>query len=225
MAAPITHILLADKFLQTAPQFSPATFIVGTSFPDIRHLGSLSREQTHLGPIDLASIREEPDPFLAGMRFHNYVDIARKAYWEQTTVYKRLPQSEHIQKILKLQEDIVLYDRVRDWNHIASYFRNSLAAEQAYGAPDADIQQWHQMLVNYISQRPSLRACVTFKSQFKAKLNLQTVQEMAELFRIIQTTEGLGQAINELHETFVQSFGTSYHTLSETRQPLLSLVE
>src|SRR3990167_3969890 len=81
MAAPTTHILLADAFLKTAPQSSPVTFIVGTSFPDIRHLGSLSREQTHLRPIDLASIREESDPFLAGMLFHNYVDITRKAYW------------------------------------------------------------------------------------------------------------------------------------------------
>lgn len=221
MAAPATHIIFADAFLRSATQFSRADFIIGTSFPDIRHLGSISREASHLQPIDLTHIHTEQDPFMAGMRFHNYVDLMRNVYWKETGMLDQLPQAPYLQQALKLREDIVLYDHVTDWPQVVQYFDSVPATEQGFTVPDSDIQHWHNIVAQYIAERPTLESALQFKMQFKTPPTEQQIGEMTEFMHLIDTMPGLDTAIHKLYDTLVTSFAIG----QEAGQPLLSLVE
>lgn len=225
MAAPATHIIFADAFLQTAPQFSPAEFIIGSIFPDIRHLGSLTREQTHIKPYDLVSIHNERDSFLAGVKFHNYTDITRTQFWQQSAIFEYLPKSPRIQMVLKIQEDIVLYRRVKNWNRIISYFKYYIAQEQDFGAPLGDIRMWHHMLTGYLSSQPTLEKALQFKSGFKAKLDQNDIVEIEQALRDTQATPDINQAITELYRALADNFASAGHHSQKTGQPLLNLLE
>jgi hypothetical protein len=221
MAAPATHIIFADAFLRSAAQFSHADFIIGTSFPDIRHLGSISREASHLQPIDLTQIHAEQDPFMAGMRFHNYVDLMRSAYWQETGTLDQLPQSPHLQQALKLREDIVLYDHIADWPQVARYFDSIPTTERGFDVPESDIQHWHNIVAQYIAERPTLESALQFKMQFKTPPTQQQIGEMTEFMHMIDTIPNLDNAIHDMYSTIVSSFTAP----QEAGQPLLFLVK
>jgi hypothetical protein len=222
MAAPATHIIFADAFLQTTTQFSRADFIIGTSFPDIRHLGSISREASHLQPIDLTRIYAEQDPFMAGMRFHNYVDLMRSAYWQETGMLDQLPQAPYLQQALKLREDIALYDHVTDWPQVVRYFDSIPTTEQDFTVPEGDIQHWHNIVAQYIAERPTLESAVHFKTQFKTPPTQQQISEMTEFMHMIGAIPNLDNAIHDMHRTIVSSFTAAPQ---DTGQPLLFLVK
>lgn len=221
MAAPVTHIVFADAFLKTAPHFSRSEFIIGTSFPDIRHLGSLTREQTHSAPVSISSVLEESDSFIAGMKFHNYIDHMRSSYWKQASISTSLPESSHLQQVLKLHEDIRLYGRSSDWSLIAAYFQSATIDSSALGITDEELHRWHRMLVCYISH-PPLAASLAFKDGFKNQPDLQTVSKMTELFYQLEHTHGLSREIDRLYSTLTHGF---VRTVATARQPLLNLVE
>lgn len=54
MAAPITHVALTEKiFNNIFHNYDKKEFIIGTSFPDIRYLGTIDREKTRLSVNNL----------------------------------------------------------------------------------------------------------------------------------------------------------------------------
>lgn len=78
MPGPVTHIVLADKLFDR--YFSGKdrrAFYVGTLFPDIRYLGVIGREQTHLPVAGIAEVAENR-AFRAGMLFHALTDKAKQ---------------------------------------------------------------------------------------------------------------------------------------------------
>ena len=81
MSFPITHILAAQQLQQK--YFASADrvqLILGTSFPDIRYLGELSRQQTHPQPEhSLAAIARLSD-FDIGVQIHLLVDLKHEEY-------------------------------------------------------------------------------------------------------------------------------------------------
>lgn len=206
MAAPATHIVFAEAFLQTAPELSPDTFIVGTSFPDIRYLGSIARETTHPQPQDLAAIRQGASAFASGVEFHNYIDIARNTYWEQSELYQQLPQSPYLQQALKFYEDTVLYDKLLDWPRVASYFKPVLDEEQAYGVAHDEILQWHDMLARYVSQRPSLETAKSFMMELQ--LDSATATAIIGLAHTIAARTGVKQAVHNLYDTLIDTINS-----------------
>lgn len=71
MAAPITHIVLADKvWAQFLSSFNKNDFFIGTSFPDIRYLKVINREKTHFKNQSINDIKSD-DSIIAGIKFHS----------------------------------------------------------------------------------------------------------------------------------------------------------
>src|SRR5438132_13939173 len=106
MAAPIAHIFLAVQMLAGPFHglFDEKEFIVGTSFPDIRYLKVVSREETHFSHVTLEDIVQETDSFKAGMLFHSFVDEQREAYIIAHGFYGKIPSFRFTTQSLKFAE-------------------------------------------------------------------------------------------------------------------------
>ena len=159
MAAPIAHIVCGLAFLASpyCPIQDKQAFIVGTSFPDIRYIGHLHREQTHWPDITITDVIEEPNPFLAGMKFHSWVDETREQFVLDHALYDHFSNSPFRPTILKFFEDTQLYNKV-NWTEIIPYFDTIQKEELTFGVPLETITQWHKMLQAYFSLPPTVES-------------------------------------------------------------------
>ncbi len=162
MAAPITHIVLADKVFNT--HFSDkdkAKFFIGTSFPDIRYLGVIEREKTHINVENIDETKKE-DSFMAGLKLHVYIDKIREEYITDKGMYELVPKTKESVTAIKLLEDKLLYDKISDWNAISIYFNDVLDEEIAFGLERSSIQRWHKLLQNLFHTKPELESIRQF---------------------------------------------------------------
>src|ERR1700730_4679760 len=118
-AAPVTHTVLAGKWMKTNCEFSEeqkAACIVGTLFPDIRYIAKVERSKTHDKNVTLAELRAEKNAFIAGKKLHSFVDEKRAEFIDQKGIYDILTTrfkvpKEHIHTFLKFLEDELLYKK------------------------------------------------------------------------------------------------------------------
>ncbi len=157
MAAPIAHIFCALVFLQSpdCPIIDKKAFIVGTSFPDIRYVGHLRREQTHWLDLTIDDIKKEKNPFIAGMKFHSWVDETRERFVEKNNLYDCFTSSAINKTVLKFFEDTQLHEKV-DWSEIIPYFDDIQKEEISFGIPTETINHWHSTLQEYFSREPTI---------------------------------------------------------------------
>ena len=78
MATPITHVVLAAKIFDNIFKDKiKKDFFIGSLFPDIRYLKVIDRDKSHFENLKLKDLKND-DSFLAGVKFHSIVDIARE---------------------------------------------------------------------------------------------------------------------------------------------------
>lgn len=157
MAAPITHIVLANKiYKKYFEDKDPQRFFVGTSFPDIRYLGGITREETHTNGLKISQL-QILDSFEAGLKFHSLVDEIREAYVLDQGVYEIFEvKNKDVwvkQASIKVLEDYLLYDEISDWDKYLTYFSSVLKEEISYGIKTDAIKKWHNILREYIKNR------------------------------------------------------------------------
>src|SRR5579863_8628809 len=152
MAAPIAHIFLAVQMLASLFHglFNEREFIIGTSFPDIRYLRVVSREETHFSHVTLDDILEETDSFRAGMLFHSFVDEQREAYIVAHGFYGKIPSFKFTTQSLKFAEDEILRT-IFNSAHYRSYFNEIIAQERMYNIDEKHIKMWHTYLQEYVN--------------------------------------------------------------------------
>ena len=199
MAAPITHIILAEKvFNQQFPNLSKDKFLVGTSFPDIRYLRVIKREQTHskntLSEIKLA------ESFEAGRQFHCLVDTVRENYIQKNDVYSIIPESKLIMQSLKLFEDELFYERLNNWNEIVNYFDEVVDKELKYPIEKDSIFKWHKLLQYYFSQKPTPE---TRKVLFEAiYFNDENIKEVEDNLSIMKNNPKVSEVLESFYTDF-----------------------
>ena len=155
MAAPITHIVLANKvFDEQFSGFSRKKFFIGTSFPDIRYLKVIKREETHFPDVSIEDVKAE-ESFRAGMRFHSLVDNLRERYMQSNGAYDLIQGSKYKAESLKLFEDELLYDEIRDWSEVISFMNELVDEERMFPVDEEDLVKWHKTLREYFSSKPS----------------------------------------------------------------------
>ena|SRR5258708_1521618 len=154
MAAPITHIVLANKVLNDLPKVSRKDFFVGTSFPDIRYIRVIDRDKTHIKNVSLEDIKNETG-FKAGFLLHSLVDKLREDYLNKNGLYNLIPKSGLATQAVKLFEDKILYDKLSDWSIVASYFKDVLPEEKEFPIQEESISKWHKILSDYLAQKPT----------------------------------------------------------------------
>lgn len=159
-AAPITHAYCTERFLAYYPYAEEAdneAFMMGSQFPDIRYLCQLPRSETHFAPVTLAEILAEPSPFLAGMKFHSYVDIEREKFHENEGIYPFLQALHCVEPImlLKLTEDEILFSLFsRDhWHGILEKIHPE---ERCFKISDNVLMRWHRSISKTLALLPSV---------------------------------------------------------------------
>lgn len=160
-AAPLMHLCLASKYLAThGTKYSPEqknSFLRGTSFPDIRYLGGISRSKTHDGDATLENIYKTASPFEAGKKFHAWVDEVREQHVEEWKIYDKLKELGKLPQkqsalFLKLIEDAVLFNNTSNKTIDAIMLFSTIDPEEyQYGVSTEKLLRWHAILTIYLS--------------------------------------------------------------------------
>lgn len=222
MAAPLAHIILALQALVLLPSITDKqAFIVGTSFPDIRYPASayVDRNATHWLDVTWEDVKNEADPFKAGMFFHSLVDVVRMRYLESEPIISPIiyETAQHC-AAFKFFEDVYLakrYEKLIASEHLAAYFKNILPQEQHFTIPDNLIQQWHDALVLYLSNPIDVDAVRTISKTIKPE---SVKQLMHRYHKIVKHAPSQTlQLIDAFYASFFERIGAlATHTFSET---------
>lgn len=155
MAGEIGHVVYAARLLTfLGNKVEHPAYWVGTLFPDIRHLGVVSRQQTHIKNVGLTSLAG-PTDFITGMRVHAWIDATREKYLRENNIKESLPWHPFVPHALKWVEDEFLYDKFDDWNLIHRVLNEVHEEELEYIHSKERIQSWHTMLQQYFVQTPN----------------------------------------------------------------------
>lgn len=205
MPSPITHIVLAEKvFDKHFSQKNKAEFFIGTSFPDIRYFDNLDRVKTHLPVSSLAEIIED-DSFMAGLKFHSFVDEVHNIFF----AFKDNPfflEPIHITATsLKFFEDELFYNRFSSWPEVANYFKQTVEDENNFNVEKNDIITWHEALEVYFLEKPSLESREKFlkKIEFSDELAKQIEAFMINMRETPQVEKAVVDFYN-LFEELIQ---------------------
>ncbi|CCB85399.1 MULTISPECIES: hypothetical protein [Parachlamydia] len=158
-ATPITHTYLAYQFLERYPfeeELDKKSFLLGNLFPDIRYLGGIKRDQTHFTGMTLVNVLEEPSPFVAGMKFHSFVDAERNRFIQEEGIYTRLIElnAPKDPSFLKFVEDELVFP-LWNWEECLLCLQETVKDEEKWGVSQESVLRWHQILQTFFSLPPS----------------------------------------------------------------------
>jgi len=201
MAAPITHIVLANKvFDRYFPKSDKKQFYIGTSFPDIRYLEIIDRERTHFNGPALKEL-VDVDSFIAGAKFHSLVDEVREKYMKNRSLYSLFPESKFLTQAVKIFEDRVLYEKVSNWEEITRFFNDIQAGELEYDLNKTDIERWHILLKNYFRQPPNTNIVIEkFISDMGRPKEMS--DEIIRVLRDINQVKTATEIVNDFYNNF-----------------------
>ena len=134
MPLPFSHIVYADKILQTKlknRKINQQEYFIGSLFPDIRYLTKEPREKTHkkfkTTKKLINKIEKEKDSFKLGLLVHWLTDYQFAKYW--------LKYFNDVRKYIKnlsainVLNDQILFDKFKKRNEIIKYFNVICARE------------------------------------------------------------------------------------------------
>ena len=200
MAYPITHIVLSQKvYNKYFKDKDRKKFFVGTSFPDIRTLAHFKRERTHYENLVIEDITSE-DSFMAGLKFHSYVDEERKKYLNKSVVFKLFPKSEYLIHGLKFLEDQLLYEKIDNWDEYVRFFNNVLDEELNFGVSRDDVEEWHETLRTYLGKKPDHKRLI--EMQTTVGRTKEFSNGIIDLVRKLGRDEGVIRYVSELYDDF-----------------------
>lgn len=155
MAGEVGHVVYAARLLtHLGDAVSTPAYWLGTLFPDIRHLGVVSRSRTHAKEVNLQSLVGQND-FHTGMRVHAWIDRTREKYFHDQHIKEHLPWHPFVPFALNLLEDELLYDHFDDWNLIIKTLATDHPDEVRYCNSLPTIKLWHTLLQDYLKRKPS----------------------------------------------------------------------
>lgn len=155
MAGEIGHVVYGARVLTYLGEaVSDPEYWVGTLFPDIRHLGVVSRHRTHPRDISLHSLVGNTD-FATGMRVHAWIDATRDTYLTEQNVKESLPWHPFVPHALKLLEDDLLYGSYDDWDVITRLLNKVHDEERAMVEDERVVAAWHDILRQYFKGTPT----------------------------------------------------------------------
>lgn len=176
---------------------SSPSFWAGTLFPDIRHLGIVSRRHTHADDVSLETLVGSGD-FETGMRVHAWIDATRDQFLREANIKESLPWHPFVPHALKLVEDEYLYNRFDDWNLIHRALNKVYDEELAYIHSLQHITTWHGILQDYFKQAP------TDESRYELSLAIGLSKNSAEEINSVVKLLHSDARTEKLIERFIQ---------------------
>lgn len=154
MAGEVGHVIYAARLLTyLGDAVLHPQYWAGTLFPDIRHLGVISRHHTHLPNVGAQTLVGQND-FMTGMRVHAWIDATREQYLRSRNMKEYLPWHPFVPHALKLLEDELLYDHFDDWNLVRRVLNTTYDEEIQFVQSVASVHQWHSILQQYFQRKP-----------------------------------------------------------------------
>jgi hypothetical protein len=200
MATPITHIALTEKvFDQFFKGKIRKDFFIGTLFPDIRYLKVIDRDETHYNHLSISDLGND-ESFSAGVKFHSILDHVRENFIVVNNTYSLCPESKYIKQSLKMLEDEMFYQHVKDWTVYADYLNEILQVERDYGIVAKDLKKWHSLLQEYLQQQPDNDAVRRFA------LGVGFTEEVVDEINYNKAVMKTNKKINDIIENFYKSF-------------------
>ena len=203
MAAPITHIVLTEKiFNKFFIDKTKKDFFIGSLFPDIRYLKVIDRDKTHFKNLTIVDL-ENNDSFSAGLKFHSIVDIVREKFIIANNVYSLCPKSKYITQSLKILEDEIFYQYVKNWDIYKNYFNEILSSEKKFGISEKDLRRWHSLLQRYLKKQPDEQTIrdfaldIGFSEEIASEINKNIVKMRADK-KIVDILKNLYKNFGEL---------------------------
>lgn len=181
-AGPVFHIYMAERLFERFPQYCEGEkkrFVLGTLYPDIRYIAGIERSATHFKEVSIDEVLKAPTPFLAGMKFHSWVDNVRDEYVLSDGIYSRLPPElprEQKPSFLKVVEDELLLPKLNK-TLCRGIFDRVDAEELAQGLTERVIERWHTFLLLFL--RTSPKTTITLLSLFDKSKGLLKGKELA----------------------------------------------
>ncbi len=155
MAGEIGHVIYGARMLEyLGDDIQTPAYWAGTLFPDIRHMGVVSRHRTHPADVTLSSLLGKTD-FYTGSRVHAWIDATREKFLREAHIKESLPWHPFVPHALKLIEDEFLYDLYDDWNLIHRVMGNVYDEEIAMIEDRDLVLRWHTILQDYFRDAPS----------------------------------------------------------------------
>lgn len=205
MAAPLTHLILADKIYQK--HFvgrNRELYLLGTSFPDIRYLGTIDRSKTHFLVSSIEDCIDEDD-FICGMKIHSLVDIYRNQFMEANGIQGELLPTPNMVRGLKIFEDMVGFELYLNENHLFSFFNTVLPKTAQKILPDdAILLRWYGLLSMYCNQKPSVRSQMNFLQAIVVDPKKQS--EILDAIEKYKQNSKLKALIEEFFKEFLKNF-------------------
>lgn len=163
-AGPLTHIFLAEEFLQHLQPCSckeSALFYQGTLFPDIRYIGEVTREETHISNVSFDTLLRAKSSFYAGMQLHAFIDLWREELIEQLGLYDKIRHlaAPYEATFLKILEDELLYQQKSLPKELPHAFSIS-DEELSIGISFTTLNRWNRILSFYCNQSPLETLCL-----------------------------------------------------------------
>ena len=181
VAAPVGHIFCALALLNSPSMqiVDKDAFLVGTSFPDIRYLGGISRTTTHFKGLEGKKLGSGGETsFEAGRRFHVLIDKKREIFMRKNDAYRFIDEGPLKTQMLKLVEDRILFERLSEKFKPAVIFHRSYEEEYAYGVSAQSIEKWHDILSNYLDQNYQLHIWRYFTTLLMIKDSIKISKDM-----------------------------------------------
>jgi len=153
VAAPVGHIFCALALLNsgTIKVANPNVLFAGTLFPDIRLITSIERKATHqLKESNLSYVKKAESSFELGRRLHVFVDHRREEHMRKEGAYDLVENSPYSTQILKMVEDNILFDKLKNRFKTGTIFDVIYPEERAYKIDDHALSAWHQILKRYL---------------------------------------------------------------------------
>lgn len=196
MAGEIGHVVYGARILthlQDAVQHP--MYWVGTLFPDIRHLGIVSRHRTHPSQVTLKTLKGKND-FQTGMRVHAWIDATREQFLHKAHIKENLPWHPFVPHALKLVEDELVYAHFDDWPTVIHALGKIYDDELFYIDSKERISTWHHVLQTYLKQAPTDET----RKQLSTSIGLSenSADEVNSVVRMLKNDK----RVHELLKTF-----------------------
>ncbi|MCS5708168.1 hypothetical protein CC99x_004550 [Candidatus Berkiella cookevillensis] len=206
-SGPIMHAYLGIKWLEKyGIEYTPLQkrdFILGTLFPDIRYLGTISRSKTHIKTDSLQEVKAGKTPFEQGMRFHNYVDVTRARFLSRHAINQEIQKlpAKHRGTFVKLIEDQIAFSKA-DWESVKAYLAEIIKEEEAY-VDRSTITKWHMGLSFYFSAAPStLLSQISIFNQNILTIEASTINLWSETLKEYSENKNFQQYVDALINNF-----------------------
>ncbi|MEX1997941.1 MAG: hypothetical protein WEA04_04715 [Candidatus Andersenbacteria bacterium] len=194
MAGEVGHVVYAARLLTfLGDQVHDTAYWTGTLFPDIRHLGVVSRHRTHPKDVTIHTLVGEND-FHTGMRVHAWVDYTREKFLRDVQIKERLPWHPFVPFCLKLLEDELLYAHFDDWNLIQRALTQIQPEELHYSHQVRAVKEWHVILQRYFKHKPT--AASRFELAQAIGLSEAMAREINSVVKLLHT-DGRAQKLFE----------------------------